>query len=272
MRKNNLLHRAERILLDQKREDVPWTLSQTILGLVLSLVPRVLISLALASLGGSSNQASTHPLSARTDLTNAIVLFLLNAIVQATFLIGPFYIARYILQHSNIVPRIRSILRLLSFRAFKASTALPLVLACFIAIFSINLLYQLILNTLHIKLQTNDQTILQLGRVAPFTMYGLLLLAVLVAPICEEVLFRGFLFMGFTRAMPVVWAAVFSAFIFAAAHDDLPSFPVLFCIGLLLAFVRWRTRSLWPGILLHLLNNAWSAVSILLVLHGVLHS
>jgi len=272
MRKNNLLYRVEHILLDQKREEVPWTLSQTILGLVLSLVPRVLISLALASLGGSSKSPTTHPLTLSADLTNAVVLFVLNAIVQATFLIGPFYIARYILQHLNIAPRVRSILRLLSFRSFKASTALPLVFACFITIFSINLLYQVLLNALHLKLQTNDQTILQLGRIAPFTMYGLLLLAIFVAPICEEVLFRGFLFAGLTRAMPSPYAAILSAFIFAAAHNDLPSFPVLFCIGLLLAFLRWRTGSLWPGILLHLLNNTWGAVSILLVLHGVLHA
>ncbi len=169
-------------MLDQKREEVPWTLPQTIIGLVLSLVPRFLISLGLASLSGSANTASTHPLALGVDLTNAIVLFVLNAIVQATFLIGPFYIARYVLQHMNIAPRIRSILRVLSFRSFKASTALPLVFVCFLAIFSINLLYQVILNALHLKLQTNDQTILQLGKVAPFTMYGLLLLAVFVAP------------------------------------------------------------------------------------------
>jgi membrane protease YdiL (CAAX protease family) len=272
MRKNNLLHRAEHILLDQKREEAPWTLPQTILGLILSLVPRVLISLALAALGGSSKPASTHPLTMNADLTNAVILFVLNAIVQATFLIGPFYIARYVLLHSNMVPRVRSILSLLSFRSFKASTALPLVLACFIAIFSINVLYQLLLTALHLKVQTNDQTILQLGRVAPFTMYGLLILAVFIAPLCEEVLFRGFLFAGLMRGMPAPFAAILSAFIFAAAHNDPASFPVLFCIGLLLAFLRWRTRSLWPGILLHLLNNAWSAVSLLLVLHGVLHA
>ena len=272
MRKNNLLHRAENTLLDQKREEVPWTFSQTIIGLVLSLVPRVLISAGLASLSGSGNATTTRPLSPAVDLTNAIVLFVLNAIVQATFLIGPFFIARYVLQRLNIVPRLRAILHVLSFRSFNARKALPLVFVCFLAIFAINLLYQLILSALHLNIQTNDQTILQLGKVAPFTVYGLLLLAVFVAPLCEEVLFRGFLFMGFQRSMPLPWAVILSAFIFAAAHNDLPSFPVLFCIGLLLALLRWRTRSLWPGILLHLLNNAWSAISIILVLHGVLHA
>jgi membrane protease YdiL (CAAX protease family) len=72
--------------------------------------------------------------------------------------------------------------------------------------------------------------------------------------------------------MPLALAVILSAFIFAAVHNDLPSFPVLFCIGILLALLRWRTRSLWPGILLHLLNNAWSAISILLILRGVFHS
>jgi uncharacterized protein len=258
-------------LLDQNREEVPWTLPQTIIGLVLSLVPRILISAGLTALSGSANTTSTHPLAPTVDLTNAIVLFVLNAIVQATFLIGPFFIARYVLQHLDGAPRIRAILRVLSFRSFNARQALPLVLVCFLAIFGINLLYQALLSVLHLTVQTNDQTILQLGKIAPFTVYGLLLLAVFVAPVCEEVLFRGFLFTGFQRSMPLAWAVILSALIFAAAHNDLPSFPVLFCIGLLLALLRWRTRSLWPGILLHLLNNAWSAVSIILVLHGVLH-
>jgi len=268
MRKNNLLHRAVNILLDQQREAVPWTLPQTIIGLVLSLVPRFLISAGLASLSGSGNTPSTHPLSPTVDLTNAIVLFVLNAIVQATFLIGPFFIARYVLQHLPSVPSVRAILHVLSFRSFNARQALPLVLTCLLAIFAINLLYQLLLSALHLNVQTNDQTILQLGKVAPFTVYGLLLLAIFVAPFCEEVLFRGFLFTGLLPSMSLPWAAILSAFIFAAAHNDLPSFPVLFCIGLLLALLRWRTRSLWPGILLHALNNAWSAISIILVLHG----
>ena len=270
MRKYNLWYRVVKLLLDQKREDVPWTLSQTIVGLVLSLVPRVLISVGLASLGG--NTTTMHPLSPAVDLTNAIVLFVLNALVQATFLIGPFAVARYTLQRLNIRPRARDILQVLGFRSFNARKALPLVFICFLAIFGINALYQLILNALHLKLQTNDQLILQLGKVAPFTVYGLLLLAVVVAPLCEEVLFRGFLFAGFKGSMPLALAVILSAFIFAAVHNDLPSFPVLFCIGILLALLRWRTRSLWPGILLHLLNNAWSAISILLILRGVFHS
>jgi membrane protease YdiL (CAAX protease family) len=41
---------------------------------------------------------------------------------------------------------------------------------------------------------------------------------------------------------------------------------VLFVIGLALAFLRWRTRSIWPGMALHFLNNFVGALQIFLVL------
>ena len=255
-------------MLDQKREEAPWTLQQTIIGLLLSLIPRVVFTLGLSLLGGAS-VAATGSLAPGVDLTNAIILLFINGLVEATFLIGPFYMVRRVLREISIVPRLRAILQMLGFRSFKARTALPLVLFSFLAIFAINWLYQLLIVTLHLKLQTNDQAVLQLGRAAPISMYCLLFLAVFVAPFCEEVLFRGFLFVGLLRAMPLGWAMVLSAFIFAAVHNDAASFPVLFCIGILLAYLRQRTNSLWPGILLHTLNNAWSAVTIILVLHGV---
>ena len=69
--------------------------------------------------------------------------------------------------------------------------------------------------------------------------------------------------------MSLVWAIVLSALIFGVAHADPGSFVVLFFIGLALAFVRWRTDSLWPGILLHMLNNGIAALLIVLAMHGI---
>jgi len=91
---------------------------------------------------------------------------------------------------------------------------------------------------------------------------------VFVAPICEEVFFRGFVFAGLLRGMAPVWAIVFSSLIFAVAHFDVGSFVVLFIIGLALAFLRWRTKSIWPGILLHMLNNGIAALGIIVVMLG----
>ena len=55
------------------------------------------------------------------------------------------------------------------------------------------------------------------------------------------------------------------------AHADVGSFAVLFVIGLALAFVRWHTKSIWPGMLLHMLNNGIGALSIILAMQGTIH-
>ena len=62
---------------------------------------------------------------------------------------------------------------------------------------------------------------------------------------------------------------VLSSLLFAIAHLDPGSFAVLFIIGLALAFLRWRTNSLWPGILLHAINNGVAALEVILVMLGV---
>jgi membrane protease YdiL (CAAX protease family) len=117
------------------------------------------------------------------------------------------------------------------------------------------------------QIQTNDQVILQQSKAAPLTTYATLIASVFVAPFCEEIFFRGFAFAGFLRSMSVGWAVFLSALVFAVAHADAGSFAVLFFIGIALAFLRWRTNSLWPSILLHLLNNGLGALLIILEMH-----
>jgi membrane protease YdiL (CAAX protease family) len=140
----------------------------------------------------------------------------------------------------------------------------------FVVFYLVNGFYQYVVTVFHLNLQTNDQVILQQSKDAPFTTYATLIASMLVAPLCEEVFFRGFVFAGFLTRMPVVVAILLSSLLFALAHADIGSFAVLFFIGLALAFVRWRTRSLWPSILLHLLNNGAGALVIVLVMSGVL--
>ncbi len=140
-----------------------------------------------------------------------------------------------------------------------------------VAILTVDNLYQYIINVLHLHLQTNDQVLLEHSKQEPLTTYATLLVAVFVAPFCEETFFRGFVFMGFLRAMPLVWAIIFSALIFGVAHADPGSFAVLVIIGLALAFLRWRTHSIWPGMILHALNNAIAALAVILYMQGMIH-
>jgi uncharacterized protein len=85
------------------------------------------------------------------------------------------------------------------------------------------------------------------------------LLVTVVAPIAEEVLFRGYVF-GALRNWRGPWpAAVLTGIVFGGIHAG--SSPVeylvpLAILGMLLCLVRWRTGSLLPCIALHAINNA----------------
>jgi membrane protease YdiL (CAAX protease family) len=95
-----------------------------------------------------------------------------------------------------------------------------------------------------------------------------LLLAVLVvcvAPFVEELVFRGVLLSGLASRMPVGWAMLGSAIVFGCVH--LPDFrfawypvPALVILGLVSAWLRVRTRSLWPSIMLHAANNFFAVL------------
>lgn len=81
---------------------------------------------------------------------------------------------------------------------------------------------------------------------------------VAVAPIAEEVFFRGFFFAGLGRGMPIWAAALLSGVLFGAIHlqaGNLAIVPQLSLLGVLLAWLYVRTGSLWPPILVHGLNN-----------------
>jgi membrane protease YdiL (CAAX protease family) len=82
-----------------------------------------------------------------------------------------------------------------------------------------------------------------------------------LAPFCEELLFRGAIF-GWLRwrtAVPV--AAVISAAVFAAAHLLPPLFPALFVFGLAAAVVYQATGSTLNSFVMHAAQNT-SAVLI----------
>jgi membrane protease YdiL (CAAX protease family) len=91
------------------------------------------------------------------------------------------------------------------------------------------------------------------------------------APICEELFFRGFLFGGLSRSLSGVLgggrgaavagpllAALIVGVLFGLAHTGSASSQYLIPLGFLgfvLCLVRWRTRSIYPTIALHSLNN-----------------
>ncbi len=89
---------------------------------------------------------------------------------------------------------------------------------------------------------------------------------VVLAPLGEELLFRGLVLRGLVRLMPFAWAAPLSGLIFTAAHADAwliwPRAIALGLTGWALAWV-YRRRGWWASVAAHATVNAVAAIALL---------
>lgn len=90
----------------------------------------------------------------------------------------------------------------------------------------------------------------------------------IIAPLAEEVVFRGAILRALLEKFSKPWTAiVISALLFALIHLNPAQMPHAFLVGLLLGWMYWRTGSIIPGLLLHVVNNTVSYISIRLYPH-----
>lgn len=80
--------------------------------------------------------------------------------------------------------------------------------------------------------------------------------AVVAAPLCEEIVFRGYLYPVLKKFSSIGVAAFCSSLFFAAAHGNLTALLPLLIFGGLLVFLYEKTGSLWAPIAAHLCFNA----------------
>ncbi len=93
-------------------------------------------------------------------------------------------------------------------------------------------------------------------------------LAFAMAPVCEEIAFRGYLQSTLSlRRRPVV-AVLAGAVLFATLHLDPVRFPALVVLGSLFGWLTWRAGSIWPAVAAHAANNG-IAMALLLSLGPV---
>ncbi len=80
---------------------------------------------------------------------------------------------------------------------------------------------------------------------------------VLIAPVCEETIFRGLVLTIFDGKLPKWLGILISALVFALIHLPSPiAFIYTLTLGVVLGFVRYRTKSLVPCVLAHIIFNA----------------
>jgi membrane protease YdiL (CAAX protease family) len=88
----------------------------------------------------------------------------------------------------------------------------------------------------------------------------LFLLAAVIAPFLEELVFRGGMIAALSPRLGAVWAAAITSAVFTACHAQEgwaypPGMLVILTVAIILAWLRLRYRSIRPGILLHVLFN-----------------
>ena len=99
-----------------------------------------------------------------------------------------------------------------------------------------------------VKLLQDDST-------DPLTLGLMAFAAVIVAPFCEEIVFRGYLYPAAKRFTGPWVACFFSAIIFASAHGNAGALLPLFIFGCVLVFLYEKTGSIWAPMAVHLCFN-----------------
>jgi membrane protease YdiL (CAAX protease family) len=85
---------------------------------------------------------------------------------------------------------------------------------------------------------------------------GMLLMGGFLAPFAEELYFRGVLYPWLRQRWGVEIAILASSFIFGIVHGNAALAGAAFVLGIILAWVYERSDSLWPAVLIHVINNS----------------
>ena len=143
---------------------------------------------------------------------------------------------------------LRDALGRLGFRSFDIPRAVKWVMIGVVSYFALSIIYSVVIGT-----PEQDDIA---GDFGPMPVQ--ILLIVLLAPIAEEVCFRGMLFGGIRTRLPLWAAAPAAGAVFGLLHYSTgwSAVPPLFILGTILCVVYEKSGSIWPVIAIHMFNNA----------------
>ena len=95
----------------------------------------------------------------------------------------------------------------------------------------------------------------RLETAGPGTAAIILLRACCLAPLGEELLFRGALFTWLRQRLDAPWTIVLTAMAFSVIHIYPPLLPLGFAIGVVFGWIRERSHSIAPTVVAHVAHN-----------------
>lgn len=213
----------------------PWiALGGTVLALVLGL----LLALPVIAIEGGD-----------TDSFGAGARILMQLATAAGFLIAPFLIAS-----QSGRGGLAAAVRRLGLVSFRPGTAVRWIAVALVGYLAFAILWAEIFGA-----PKQEDIAGQLG-----PLWAQILLIAILAPLSEEICFRGFLFGGFRMRFSFPVAAIGAGLVFGLLHFSTgwSTVPQLAVLGVAFALVYEKTGSLWPPIIFHALNNAFVLVTL----------
>lgn len=107
--------------------------------------------------------------------------------------------------------------------------------------------------------ETTQETVKLLQKSQDPLILGLMIFAaVIAAPLCEEIVFRGYLYPVLKKFSGILPATLCSSLVFAAAHGSLITLLPFIIFGGVLVFLYEKTGSIWAPIAAHFCFNAFT--------------
>lgn len=223
---------------------VPWSgremLAGTVAAVILAILPLVLLTVGAEALSLSE---------ARLVLLRRPAI----ALAELLLIVPPLVVVR---RHGRGPVW-------LGLRPFRILPGIALGCLFITASFGINLVWSLLIGSFGMETQPNYMPLFGNGVSA---LAWALLGGAVVAPITEEVFFRGFLFAGLREKLGLVGGLLVSAGLFALVHFTPTAIVPIFVLGVFLALLYEASDSLWPGIIMHGVINTLALTASFLAL------
>ena len=221
-----------------KDESITWGVGASIgIGIAAFFVPQLLLAMIIVSIAQSRGQTIDEFLNASNE-------FALNAAFAFSFAVLSFLILAMFLGRKNLMKK----LGLIKPKGDYIGKTF--------AVYGIYLLFALAASLLIVALGQDQEQNTGFNDATEITALGYAFFAlVIIAPLYEEILFRGFMFRGLAKAWKFWPAALFVSVLFGVAHGQLNVGIDTFLLGIAASYLVWETKSIWPAILLHGIKN-----------------
>jgi uncharacterized protein len=241
------------VIESKTRIDVPWKPREAVMVFLLAWIGApIAIAYLLKILAPIVPQLNWVLLAFRTgDIVASFVFAVINAL--ASLAVVAYYLSRYRVGWRAVGWR--------SFNPLKAVIYVALAVGFFLV--TVNIVFLLVewifpaFNAA--EPQTNDFTRPGSSLARKLSLVAL----VIIPPVVEETVFRGFIFPAVSKNWGMLIGAIITSLLFGLAHLQLNVSLYTIILSLILCFMYYRLRSIWPGVFVHMINNYMAFVALL---------